>query len=838
MHKYTLEDQLKLEQEYKEYAKELFISRHREQENKGRGAATAVGKGLTNHYADLLAENIKQWLEDELKPRRGVQKEYKKLLEALVKAVGQDKVLLNACAFTFETVINAVVDTRGRQSVSSVASTIGVKLYHECKLEAYLQTVEDRPKVKRIEAEVSSRVQTRYKWNYVDQITIQDNYDFYKAEPRELLAIGAALLHMFKEVTGIVDFLTTTKNIFLVPNDKFMQIWAANLDNIASRLTLAVPTIIPPKPWTGLFEGAYYGALKGRTQLLRLTYMQRKTRTVQNYIRRVQELDLTEVMEAINKIQETAYRINTPVLDLVHTLIQLGGDRAGVERMQPYDKLPYLTNGTDEQVKVHKKKAVELIHKEAARKSKAIRVMKTVAFAKDFSKYETIYFPCNMDFRGRIYPLSYFSHQGDDLMKSLLVYADPVPCKDPSDFELLQIQGCNLWGNDKVSLLERIIWVEENSHHILASAKDPLGYTWWEQADEPLQFIAFCMEYAKAKEYIEENGSIVGYKCGIVICYDGTCSGLQHYSAMLQDPIGGSAVNLIDHEKPADIYQEVADKVQALVESDLDNGSVDTIVEDKDGREFTKYGTKTLATAWLAHGINRKVCKRPVMTLAYGSGQYGFGEQILEDTVKDSPEFDGMRGQAARYLAAHIWTAVQKVVVAATEGMNFLKALAKELSKEDLPVNWYTPLGLPVQQPYLEFERKEYRARFGAKIRMRLYYNEVTDMESVDRNHQRNGIAPNFIHSLDSTHLMMTVNAAGLANYTTIHDSFGTSLGEARHLKQVIREQLYILYTEYRPLEAFKDYVEEQLGRPVDVELPQKGTLDLKEILTSTFVFH
>ena len=84
----------------------------------------------------------------------------------------------------------------------------------------------------------------------------------------------------------------------------------------------------------------------------------------------------------------------------------------------------------------------------------------------------------------------------------------------------------------------------------------------------------------------------------------------------------------------------------------------------------------------------------------------------------------------------------------------------------------------------------------------------------------------------------MVVNEACLTNYTTIHDSFGTSLGEARHLQKVIREQLYKLYTEHKPLEQFKTYVEEQIGEPVDIELPRLGNLDLDNILTSTFVFH
>ena len=121
---------------------------------------------------------------------------------------------------------------------------------------------------------------------------------------------------------------------------------------------------------------------------------------------------------------------------------------------------------------------------------------------------------------------------------------------------------------------------------------------------------------------------------------------------------------------------------------------------------------------------------------------------------------------------------------------------------------------------------------------MPLYYQVISDEEHVDKHAQKNGIAPNFIHSLDATHLMMTVLASNSRHFSTIHDSFGTSLGEAEDLKRVIREQLYKLYTEYKPLEMFKQYVEDQLGHTVDVEEPPKGTLDLTNILKSTYVFH
>lgn len=54
----TLEDQISLERQYKEYAKELFIKRHETEQEKGRASQTQVGKGLLNYVSESLATAI------------------------------------------------------------------------------------------------------------------------------------------------------------------------------------------------------------------------------------------------------------------------------------------------------------------------------------------------------------------------------------------------------------------------------------------------------------------------------------------------------------------------------------------------------------------------------------------------------------------------------------------------------------------------------------------------------------------------------------------------------------------------------------------------------------
>lgn len=850
----TLEDQIKLERQYKEYAKELFIQRHEAEQEKGRGAHTRVGKGLLNYVSEQLAIAIDEWLTEELKPRRGVQKTYKKLLDALEKAIGHEDLVLNACAYTFEHTINSVINNdKYAQSLSSLAGAIGTSLYYECKLNAFIAQLSTYHQKSVINEQLKSRNLLRYKANYIREVTESEGFKFFVATQEELKSLGVALIDIFINVTGLVEYSQIDiKSMRLTATNTLVEIWSKNLDNASTKANLLTPTIIKPKPWEALDNGGYYDVAGTYVTFMRLDWNTQRSRTGRNYIRKLAEVDLSQVMQAVNTIQETAYTINKKLLTAITYLVSTGGERAGIERLEPIEIPQELTGDyTPEELKRHKEVIKDLREKERARISKSLRLYKTINFAKDFSQYEKIYFPCNIDFRGRIYPIPFFNFQGDDLMKSLLLYAEPVACSHEEDLRTLKIQGSNLWGNDKIGYEAQCEWIDENTDKILLTAEDYLASNWWEQADEPLQFLAFCYEYADCLKYLKEhNGSIIGYTCSIPIAFDGTCSGLQHYSAMLLDPVGGNAVNITSgHEKPEDIYQQVADGVLKLVQEDALTGTPDeykTIknkFKTKEGEpenvDVTVKGTKTLAQAWLAYGITRKVCKRPVMTLAYGSGEYGFSEQLFEDIARHSEHFKGIARPASKYLAKLIAQVVKDVVVSAVSGMAFLKKLAIKMNEADIPVNWWTPLGLPVQQNYLSMEKKYIQTRLGARKRVRIYYDEPTEKEEVDKNHQRNGVAPNFIHSLDSTHLMLVVNEAGLKNYTTIHDSFGTSLGETLVLKRVLREQLYKLYTEYKPLETFKEYVEQELNKKLpDVKIPEKGNLDLSEIFLSDYVFH
>ncbi|WP_260851748.1 DNA-directed RNA polymerase, partial [Micrococcus luteus] len=104
----------------------------------------------------------------------------------------------------------------------------------------------------------------------------------------------------------------------------------------------------------------------------------------------------------------------------------------------------------------------------------------------------------------------------------------------------------------------------------------------------------------------------MNYNCSLPLAFDGSCSGIQHFSAMLRDSIGGRAVNLLPSDTVQDIYKIVADKVNEVLHLHAVNGS-QTVVEqiaDKETGEFREkvtLGESVLAAQWLQYGVTRKV---------------------------------------------------------------------------------------------------------------------------------------------------------------------------------------------------------------------------------------
>jgi DNA-directed RNA polymerase len=217
---------------------------------------------------------------------------------------------------------------------------------------------------------------------------------------------------------------------------------------------------------------------------------------------------------------------------------------------------------------------------------------------------------------------------------------------------------------------------------------------------------------------------------------------------------------------------------------------------------------------------------------------------INDDTIRPwkskKPEtypFGKQGWQAAQYMAGLIWDAVQSVVVKAAEAMQWLQSVAQIVSKEALPINWTTPTGLLVQQAYKLRKMKDIEVTF-QKVRIRPKIDEGCD--KLDSRKQANGISPNWVHSLDASHMMRTICAsklAGVEAFSFIHDSYGTHAGNTAFLAETLREEFVKMYSGC-VLSTFREDLQAMLPEGIELPpVPLKGSLDLEQVRESAFFF-
>lgn len=869
-------EQLELEHEYKAMGEEIFTRKLASSKEKGSFDTSTIGKKIVSLSWDDFRNNVKAILHLAIAPNKGARPKYYPILQYLVLDLFHDREDYLADKLTLATssilVRECFKPDEASHSLTKIEQIITRLLANEIELEQCIASFAEDEKAQKkfimsVEKGLSTRTTEFYKLHYARARMSHVNYEAPNIDRDQLQALVVKLIECmigdgrgyFMIENKILYTKRGPKEFAIVQPTKFLtdlqDPMAERLRDNSRRLG---PCVIPPQPWTNPLEtSGYYGELMSFAPFIRQD-LGAGNRFKKNHRKRLAMANLDVLMASVNAVQETPFKINKKVLEVWESVLRGGVGRfAGVPALtNENEPAPLGENPSEEEILTYRKFKFAW-HKKATKvRSRKMKFEGVVRTARRFKDHEAIYFPHNIDYRGRIYPIPTDLHpQGDDNMKGILEFANPAPCKSEDDWKWLAITGANhsaFEGLDKKTFEERIDWVLENSNNICKSASDPLGFTWWHevsQDEHPVCFLAFCFEWVRMSEYRVRFGTCVGFRCTIPIPFDGSCSGLQHFSAMLRDEVGGTSVNLCNTGKVEDIYGDVAEVVDEMVERDFHNGDAPQF--DESGKRISA-GSKMMATMWrtfLPDGIKRKVVKRSVMTLSYGSGKYGFRQNIIDDVIipaQDGGDVSFMIGEdnlgfsAAGYLAGLITEAVKVRVAKAVEAMEFLQKIAGMITKADEVVNWITPVGLPVQQQQMKYNSSTVKVRICGSVR-KIWKNEETNQ--IDKEKQRQSVSPNFVHSLDASHLQLVVYAArqeGMTNFNMIHDSFATDLANSGRFFNIIREQFVAMYENYDVLEAFKAHVTPLFDEKNLKKLPQvpdKGKLDIVEVLKSSYAF-
>lgn len=600
------------------------------------------------------------------------------------------------------------------------------------------------------------------------------------------------------------------------------------------------PMVVPPKPWESFYNGCYHNHKVARTVTLVRTRNKRHIALVQKAMR---DGSMSYCLESLNAIQETRWAINKPIYEMVKWAYEEGKTLpsfpprhhlARPERPKDYEKM------TPEQQKGWRITAAQIAQRNRGIDSERIVMLQDLATAEGLLQVSHFFIPHNLDFRGRVYPIPHFNQQRSDYVKAQLHFAEGRVLTQSGAYWLaVHLANCGDFNKiSKQPFDARVEWVSDNEEFIFSIAINPKAtYALWSVADKPFSFLAACLEWYGYRMNPES------FKSHIAVALDGSNSGLQHYSCMMRSEREGALVNLMPTEKPADLYQTVADSVKAMVEADAAKGL-------------------EVAKVVLKNGVTRSLCKRATMTFAYSSEEYGFREQLMDDVMRPAAvqvlqghlkshpwemvrtSKDGVTKPdggftAASYIAKCIWAAVNDIVTDACVGMAFFRRCAQLLAHEGKGLVWVTPVGLPVLHLYQEYRTK--------KVKLFLHDREVrlfarTDAtEVVNKAKAADAVSPNVVHSLDSAALMLCVLdcvEAGVRDFSLIHDSFGAHPNDTETMYVAVRQSLINMYESYCPFEEIRSQTYDAMDAKEKVpNVPEKGTLDLAHILAADYAF-
>jgi DNA-directed RNA polymerase len=548
------------------------------------------------------------------------------------------------------------------------------------------------------------------------------------------------------------------------------------------------------------------------------------------------------LVDTLNKLGDVGWRINHFIFNVFKSCKYLDSVQTPFKFQKEVDP---------------KKKASLLIEAEA---------IEAIA---ERNKENAFYHLYNVDFRGRIYPNTAFLHeQSSDNAKGLLLLDEPVKLGQEGLYWLM-VHTANMFGNDKVTLDERSQFVIDNWNKFISYVEDPMGNDSWMSADKPFCFLACCYEIYMIDNWVNDRGlAVEEFPSNLPVYVDGSNNGVQHLVAMSKDEEVAPLVNLVPQELPGDVYMFIADKVidnvtkdyDALISEDSDavekytviynefvkleksvnnyssNSKSDLFSEAMKRRsEFGNLNrhllTKYAPIYWYNikdRKIWRKTVKRPVMTLGYGAVQYGMVDMVHDDTRSLNLYLRDKHKAWSAYLGQMIYRTCYAELKGPAAMLRMFENLGAQENGKNKPINFRQIVtGLPFVHAYRKGLTKTVKLNYNNN-RMELDFTLWAEA-TLDKDKQKQSAPPNIVHSVDAVHLSMYVHDTDYP-VTVVHDSFGCHAGNMDKAFVDVRNKFVELY-DMNPLEhIFSQMNALQL-------IPQKGTLDVKEIIDSDYAF-
>ena len=497
------------------------------------------------------------------------------------------------------------------------------------------------------------------------------------------------------------------------------------------------------------------------------------------------------------KLQQTAWKINERVLDAIIT------------QRHKFD----LTNKS-------KKTEYDLI----TLKGKAL------------SLYPKFYQYIDYDYRGRIYYTeSFLNFQGSDLARGIMLFhrgqsldhsgkwwlavhtassfnksytKDKLPSWLEGDYKsYLEEEGLESISVDKMTLEDRVRWTNNNMDLIIECARRSRICI---NAEKPISFLACCYEWESIN--IDPN-----HECCIPLPVDGSNNGWQHLGAISKDTNTGKLVGLIPVEIQNDFYVQTAKELIKLMPE--------------------WFAERNMPMKHVRKGIS----KRGSMTRAYSAGADKIAINMYEDCKKEGYHTKyNITKEDCKKLAVNLIKAIATVCPGPLQTMKFLQKIATKKLDTTNQIFWWTPSGFPVIYQAFQTSKMKTKStlRGLGKTRDQVKHTHLIirrrkedNKPIADKQKYASGISPNFIHSMDASHMALVIYNWE-HDFGAVHDSFSTHPNSVEDLLDLTKERFVNMYNH----DNFFNKIEKTFKIEMEVQ-PELGELDIQEVYNSDYFF-
>lgn len=818
----TLDEERKLEQEMLDGGIRRFWKHHHDAAKRGHGASFGAASTLLKHWYEPTMVGIRACQQSIRDGSGGFGVSTWGPVMMMVPASKLAAISLYVC-------ISRLSSSHNGMAVSVLAYDIGAAVMHQVAFDRIRRLDKEKPTEKRIARSIRDACKnySRKRWNHL----LKHKFDEWQVDRKLCITIGARLLNIMgvwcyvedengkrKPAFRQFDGPTTRKYTTPPKSVRLCDEAVAIVEDANRRLSMCRPRYmamrIEPQPWQQIEMADEDGTVSQQT--VQGGYVYIRTPLI-SHVRRehkklLEKANLRDVYECHNAMGMTPMQPDPFIHTLQREVWKQGGGTLGLPPANDPPKPLPLDNPTSEQLYRHKKDLEAWHDRCIGLKGERESYAQALACADWYARLPEVYFPHQMDFRGREYPLpAQLNFQGDDPRRSLLRLAKAVPVSDRGRYWIM-VHAANCYGHDKLPFEERVQWVMDNLSGVTKSVKHGLDEEFWQRAENPWQFLAAC------KAIVDPEAA-----AHLPVQQDATCSGLQHYAALCLDGDGAARVNMVPGDRVEDVYSSVLDAVKPKVAMDAHNGNAEAA-------DVLPY-------------LLRKVIKQNVMTTVYGVTTYGMTDQV-EVQLLDR----GMARERARpcamYLARAVYASLGEVMHGAVTAMEYLRELCSTVvavPRKDgngsrptgRVMSWDTPLGLPVVQSYRKMTETDLNTAVGS-ITVTDYHGD----EPVRVRKQRDAFPPNFIHSLDATHNLCNARECHRAGYAyiPIHDCFGTHAEHVDAVGGIVRSQFIHLYRNDW-LANLANQTEHRFPGVKVPEPPERGSFDLSQVGRSRYFY-